>query len=91
MADLVDEEMAAVYAAAAAARLDVAMPHEDEEELLFDVAPRGGVGQRSTQGWPSMNIVASLLAKPPLHGCPSFGHRARGLAQRASRWAQTSP
>ena len=79
--DIDGEEMAAVYAAVAAARLDVAMPHEDEEELLFNVAPRGGGGQRSTKGWPSTSIVARLLARTPLHGCPSSGHQARGLAQ----------
>ena len=48
--DIDGEEMAAVYAAVAAARLDVAMPHEDEEELLFNVAPRGGDKEAQRDG-----------------------------------------
>ena len=47
--DIDGEEMAAVYAAVAAARLDVAMPHEDEEELLFNVVPRGGGVDKEAQ------------------------------------------
>lgn len=50
VADLDGEEMAAVYAAVAAARLDLAMPHEDDEELLFEVAPRGGCWTKKHTG-----------------------------------------